>query len=171
MSEPFIAEIRIFTGNFAPRGWMFCHGQLLSIQQYTALFSLVGTTYGGNGTSTFGLPDLRGRTPIGVGTGGGLTQRVLGERSGVESVTLNSTQIPQHTHTLNASSGAPTTNTPSGSLLPTGSSRIYAQGSPSTQLAPSSIGLAGGSQAHENMQPFLALNYIIATQGIFPSRN
>lgn len=171
MTQPFLAEIRIFTGNFAPRGWLFCHGQLLSIAQNTALFALVGTTYGGNGQTTFGIPDLRGRTPIGVGNGPGLTPRVLGEMSGIETVTLNSTQIPQHTHALNASSSAPTTNTPSGSLLPTGSSRIYAQGSPSTQLAPSSIGLAGGSQPHENMQPFLAVNYIIATQGIFPSRN
>ena len=171
MSQPFLAEIRIFTGNFAPRGWLFCHGQLVSIAQNTALFSLVGTTYGGNGQTTFGIPDLRGRTPIGAGNGPALSPRVLGEMSGVETVTLNSTQIPQHTHALNASASAPTTNTPSGNVLPTGSSRIYAQGSPSAQLSPSSIGLAGGSQAHENMQPYLAINYIIATQGIYPSRN
>lgn len=171
MSQPYIGEIRIFAGTYNPRGWAFCYGQLVPIAQNPALYSILGTTYGGNGTSTFGLPDLRGRTPIGAGSGAGLTPRVLGQMSGVESVTLLSTQIPQHTHALNASSGAPTTNAPSGSLLPTGSSRIYAQGSPSTQLAPSSIGVAGGSQPHENMQPFLALTYIIATEGIYPSRN
>lgn len=171
MSEPFIGEIRMFAGNFAPRGWQFCQGQLLSIAQNSALFSILGTTYGGNGMTTFALPDLRGRVPLGPGQGLGLSPRTLGEQGGVETVTLISTQIPAHTHALNASSATPTTADPGGALLPTGASRIYAGGAPSAQLSPTSIGVAGGSQPHQNMQPFLAMNYIIAVEGIYPSRN
>jgi microcystin-dependent protein len=173
MSEPFIGQIVLFAGNFAPRGWAFCNGQLISIATNTALFSILGTTYGGNGTTNFALPDLRGRVPMHAGTGPGLTPRSLGELSGSESVTLLSTQIPVHNHPLVASTATPTTDNPAGALLPVGTSRIYAApGSPGlTAMAPQSVGLAGGSQPHDNLQPFTCLHFIIALEGIFPSRN
>jgi microcystin-dependent protein len=171
MATPFIAQISLFAGTFAPRGWMFCNGQMLSIAQNTALFALIGTTYGGNGQTTFALPDLRGRVPLGTGLGPGLSNYSLGQQSGTETVTLLSTQIPAHNHALQASTAAPSTPTPANASLPTGSSRIYAAGGASQTLNPTSIGSAGGSQPHPNMQPYLALNYIIAVEGIFPSRN
>ncbi|MBK6576074.1 MAG: phage tail protein [Sandaracinaceae bacterium] len=171
MATPFIAQISLFAGTFAPRGWMFCNGQTLPIQQYTALFALIGTTYGGNGQTTFALPDLRGRVPLGTQQGPGLSNYSLGQMSGTETVTLLSTQIPAHNHALQASTAAPSTPTPANASLPTGSSRIYAAGGASQTLNPTSIGNAGGSQPHENMQPYLALNYIIAIEGVFPSRN
>lgn len=171
MSQPFLAEIRIFTGNFAPRGWAFCQGQILSIAQNTALFSLLGTTYGGNGQTTFALPNLAGRVPVGTGTGPGLSTKTLGEAAGAETVTLLATQMPAHTHQLRGSSGAPTTNSPSNALLPTATSRVYNTGSADTGMNAAAVAIQGGSQPHENMQPYLAVNYIIATQGIYPSRN
>ena len=169
MATPFIAEIVMFGGNFAPRGWAFCQGQLLSIAQNTALFSLLGTTYGGNGQTTFALPDLRGRVPIQQGSGPGLTPRVLGEQGGTETVTLQVTQMPAHTHTVSASTAAAGDTVPTGNVLSEGS--IYHAAPGNTTLSPTAIGASGGSQPHNNIQPFLALNFIIATQGIFPSRN
>ena len=171
MATPFIGQITLFAGNFAPRGWAFCQGQLLSIAQNTALFSLLGTTYGGNGQTTFGLPDLRGRVPMGMGQGPGLSLYVQGQMGGVETVTLISTQMPQHTHTLQASSALPTVADPTGAVLPSGYSRIYATGTTGVAMGATSIAAAGGSQPHENRQPYLAMNYIIATEGIYPSRN
>lgn len=171
MASPYLAQISLFAGNFAPRGWMFCNGQTLPIAQYSALFALLGTTYGGNGQTTFQLPDLRGRVPLGNFQGPGLSNYSLGQQGGTETVTLLSTQIPAHNHPLQASTAAPSTPTPANASLPTGSSRIYAAGGASQALNLSSIGNTGGSQPHPNMQPYLALNYIIAVEGLFPSRN
>lgn len=172
MSEPFLGEIIMFGGNFAPRGWAFCSGQLLSIAQNTALFSILGTTYGGNGTTTFALPDLRGRVPIHPGQGPGLSSYVLGEAAGVENVTLLTTQMPAHTHVLtsNASTAAATDTLPTGNFL--ASDNQYTNAS-NTQMNANAVAIAptGGSQPHTNIQPFLCVNFIIALEGIFPSRN
>ena len=176
MTAPFIAEIRMFAGNFAPRTYAFCSGQILPIAQNTALFSLLGTTYGGNGTTNFALPDLRGRAPMHPGSGPGLTQRVLGEVGGENNVTLLTTEMPLHNHSI---SGAVIANsspsaTPASNTLFTNASpnALYGAvlGTP-VNLAPQSIALAGGSQPHNNTQPYLAVTFIIALQGIFPSRN
>ena len=167
MAEPFLGSILLFGGNFAPRGWAFCNGQLLPINQNTALFSLLGTTYGGNGQTTFALPDLRGRTPIHFGQGPGLSNYSEGEMGGAESVTLISTQMPAHQHTQPASNGDEGTNRPNGAVPARGG--VYTPASDGSALAPTTI--AGGNQPHENSAPFLALNYIIALEGIFPSRN
>ena len=169
MSEPFIGEIRAFGFNFAPRGWAFCQGQLLAISANSALFSLLGTTYGGDGRTTFGLPDLRGRVAIGQGTGPGLSARLMGQKAGVESVTLNTNQIPSHRHALLASSESADSNKPEDNEL--GASQIYHSPTTDSTLAASSIGLTGGGQPHENMEPFLVINYSIALTGVFPSRN
>jgi microcystin-dependent protein len=182
MSEPFIGQLMIFAGNFAPRGWATCDGQILSIAHNTALFSLLGTTYGGNGQTTFALPDLRGRVPMHVGTGPGLSSYVLGEVSGVETVTLINTQMPAHNHTvtnvINAAYGpqSPTDN-PSGAV-PAGTGggpTVYNSSSDGTTMNPAmlqtTIGMAGGNQPHENRQPYLVMTFCIALQGIFPSRN
>ncbi len=167
MAEPFLGSILLFAGNFAPQGWAFCNGQILPITQNTALFSLLGTTYGGNGTSTFALPDLRGRVPIHFGQGPGLSSYVEGQVGGAENVTLIATQMPQHQHLQPATNGDEGTNRPNGAVPARGG--VYAASSDGSALAPTSA--AGGNQAHENLQPYLALNFIIALQGIFPSRN
>lgn len=170
MSEPFIGEIRMFGGNFAPRGWELCNGQLLSIAANTALFSILGTTYGGDGRTTFGLPNLQGRVPMHWGNGPGLSMRVPGETGGAETVTLVATQIPAHSHALVAGTGTPTTADPAGAVLPTGSSRIYAPAGGAAAMAAASIGNTGGSQPHTNMQPYQTVTFIIALEGIYPSR-
>ncbi|MFY2556326.1 phage tail protein [Corallococcus terminator] len=173
MSEPFVGEIVMFAGNFAPRGWAFCQGQILPIAQNTALFSLLGTTYGGNGTTTFALPDLRGRYPMQPGQGPGLSPRTLGEQGGAETVTLISTQMPAHNHTLNVSSQQGDTETPIGVVLATDSTATvlnYRAAPIDGTMNPAAIGIAGGNQPHNNMSPFLAINFIIAMEGVFPSR-
>lgn len=169
MSEPFIGEIRIFPYTFAPRGWAFCQGQLLSIAQNTALFALIGVTFGGNGQTTFGLPDIRGRAVIGAGQGPGLSPRTQGEAAGEETVTLLTTQMPMHNH-LVAASSQPTNASRPANAFPSGGG-AYQTASDGTTMNPSMIGAAGGSQPHDNMQPYLAINYCIALEGIFPSRN
>ncbi len=179
MSEPFLGEIRMVGFNFAAKGWALCNGQLLSIAQNTALFSLLGTTYGGDGITTFALPNLQGRLPMHWGNGPGLSGRVIGEMSGSESVTLISTQIPAHNHPLNCTTTGGATDNPTGTLLATSADanlnpiNTYLGGSaaPNAQMAPTSIGLAGGSQPHDNMPPFLCVTFIIALEGIYPSRN
>lgn len=169
MSEPFLGEIRIFPYNFAPRGWAFCQGQILSIAQNTALFSLLGTTYGGNGQTTFALPDLRGRMPLGSGQGPGLSPYDLGQVSGTETVTLTTGQMPSHNHLASSTQAGAGSTRPSGNV-PSGGG-AYAGASDGTRMNPAFIQNTGGSQPHENRQPCLVLNYCIALQGIFPSRN
>jgi len=161
----------MFGGNFAPRGWAFCSGQLMSIAQDTALFALLGTTYGGDGQVTFALPDLRGRFPLGQGTGPGLTPRTVGEAAGSENVTLTQSQIPSHTHAPSASSAAATQTSPQNQVWAVGSPAPYSSGTPAATMHAAAIGSTGGSQPHENMVPFLGVNFIIAVAGIFPSRN
>lgn len=177
--EPFIGEIKIFAGNFAPRGYAFCDGQLLPIVQYTALFSILGTTYGGNGQTNFGLPDLRGRVPIHQGNGIGLTPRLLGEMSGQETVTLTSSQIPNHTHAVSLTAVAAPADSvsPNGNYIaqPVSSTVIkgFSSSNPgaTVNLAQINSQAVGGSQPHNNMQPYSCVNFIIALEGIFPSRN
>jgi microcystin-dependent protein len=177
MSEPFLGEIRMFAGNFAPKGWALCNGQIMSIAQNTALFSLLGTFYGGNGTSTFALPDLRGRLAVNQGQGPGLSLYSIGEQTGTENVTLLSTQMPAHTHLVNASTGAGDLGNPSGAILAapydsTGNAGTgYTKTAANTQMAPNAVGIAGGSQPFSIVQPVLAVTFIIALVGIFPSRN
>ena len=180
MSEPFIAEIRIFAGNFAPRSWAFCDGQLLPIANNTALFSLIGTTYGGDGRTTTALPNLQGRSAMHPGRGPGLTSRRLGEKLGVETVTLLETHIPSHTHTLRASSQKADAFADGGGTP--GNTRVLAKNAAGSayqtntsanlvNLASSVISTTGGSQSHSNIQPYLTLNFIIALQGLYPSRS
>ena len=171
-ADPFIGEIRIFAGTFAPQGWAFCDGQLLAIAQNTALFSLLGTNYGGDGRTTFGLPDLRGRVPMHAGSGPGLTPRYLGQTGGQEHVTLNESQIPAHTHQARASSEAPDTNSPEDAVSAQKvRTHLYNTGLSDVNMGTTAISSTGGSQAHDNMQPYQCLNYIICLQGLFPPRN
>ncbi|HMS41345.1 MAG TPA: tail fiber protein [Pyrinomonadaceae bacterium] len=175
MASPFIAEIRMFAGTFAPRFYAFCDGQIIAISQNTALFSLIGTFYGGNGQTTFGLPNLQGRAPIHTGQGPGLTDRVIGETGGSENVTLLSTQIPQHNHSANALNAAGNQTSPANNTWATVLSGRNAQllygTSANTQMNPNAVGISGGSQPHNNLPPYLVVSFIIALQGIFPSRN
>ena len=173
MSDPFIGQIILVGFNFPPRGYARCEGQILSIAQNTALFSLLGTTYGGNGQTTFALPDLRGRAPIHFGQGPGLSNRSLGEVSGTESVTLTLNQMPTHNHLLNCHSEDGNQGNPNPHVLATSGAAPppYSNQAPDAKMASTSIDPAGGSQPHDNMPPFLALNYCIALEGIFPSRN
>ena len=175
MSEPFIAEVRIFAGNYAPRGWALCDGQLLPIAQNTALFSLIGTTYGGDGRTTTALPNLMGRAPMHPGRGPGLTSRRLGENGGAETVTLSEAQMPSHTHTLGMSSDATDeegTSNPVNALTgeTDASDGIYGPASGLSQMDGQALANVGGSGAHNNMQPFLSMIFIIALQGLYPSR-
>lgn len=169
-----MASMSLFAGNFAPRNWMFANGQILSIAQNTALFSLLGTTYGGNGQTTFALPDLRGRVPIGPGQGPGLTNRELGEQGGAEYRTLSALQMPIHNHALNASTATATSSSPSPggkTLAAIQGAGAYATVAPNTALSGASVGTAGGSQPFDNMPPYTGINYIICAQGIYPSRD
>lgn len=169
MSDPFIGEIRMFGGNFAPLGWAFCDGSLVSIATNTALFALLGTTYGGDGVNTFALPDLRGRIPIHFGQGPGLSFYDLGQRAGSSTVTLTTAQIPVHSHPLQAATGGTRTVAPAGALLAAGEADLFT-GAAVTAQQPGLLG-AGGSQPHANDQPFLCVSFIIALEGIFPPRN
>ena len=173
MSDQFVAEIRIFPFNFPPTGWAFCNGQLMPISQNTALFSLLGTTYGGDGKSTFALPDMQGNAPMQPGQGQGLSLRDLGEMSGVESITLLQSEIPVHTHSLsaNAFQGDKTVPGPTVSLAESQGGNFYVIPTPAlTAMAFQSLAPAGGGLPHNNMQPYLTLNFCIALQGIFPQR-
>ncbi len=172
MSDPFVGEIRMFAGTFAPRSWAFCDGQLLAISGNEALFSLLGTTYGGDGRTTFGLPDLRGRLPIHAGTGPGLTPRQLGAKGGSEQAQVNVNQLPAHTHPMQVSSDVSDTANPGSNVTarPT-SVDLYIEEPPNTDMSGSAITSVGGGQPHDNVMPFLAVNFIIALVGIFPSRN
>lgn len=170
MSQPYVGEIRIFAGNFAPSGWMLCEGQLLPISGNETLFNLIGTTYGGDGVDTFALPDLRGRIPIHVGAGGGATY-TLAQQAGVEEVTLTPTQIPAHTHAFLASTNIADQTSPAGAVVAQPSVAFaYFGATPNTPLAPVSIAGAGGSQPHTNFQPYLCVNFIISLYGLFPTQ-
>lgn len=171
MSEPFLGELKLASFNFAPKGWAFCNGQLLPINQNQALFALLGTIYGGNGTTNFALPNLQGRTPVHAGSSSGV---VLGEVSGSETVTLNLSQLPQHVHAMNGSSDLANASAPGGALpaaKPRGGLNRYGSAGGNTVMAPGSIARVGGNQPHNNMQPYLVMTWLIALQGIFPSRN
>lgn len=170
MSEPFLAEIRAFPFNFAPEGWALCNGQLLPINQNQALYSLLGNTYGGDGVTTFAVPDLRGRAPVHIGNG-----VTLGQSAGEENHTLTTTEMPAHSHAAVGGNQQPT-QTPGGNTWGTvpsaeGGTPLYSSQAPNAQMNPAAIQAAGGGQAHPNMQPFLTLNFCIAVQGIYPSRN
>jgi microcystin-dependent protein len=173
MSEPFIAEIKIFAGNFAPRGYAFCDGQLLPIAQNTALFSLLGTTYGGDGRTTCGIPNLKDRAPIHAGSGPGLTQRRLGYVGGADTVTLNLSQIPSHSHQPHASSQNNNQTSSATHAWGNGNGNtLYRQSATqNTNLSSNAISPVGGNQRHNNMQPYLTLSFIIALQGLYPSRS
>ncbi|MFO1304129.1 MAG: tail fiber protein [Burkholderiales bacterium] len=165
MAQPYVGEIRMFGGNFAPAGWMFCSGQLLPISEYETLFNLIGTTFGGDGQSTFALPDLRGRLPLHQGSG-----FILAETGGVETVTLTVQQIPAHSHPMLASTSIPASSNPADSVTGQSANKLYrAAGGATAQMASGSLSPTGGSQPHENMQPYLCVNFIISMFGIFPS--
>lgn len=173
MSEPFVGEIRMFAGNFAPRSWAFCDGQLLAVSQNDALFSLLGTIYGGDGQTTFGLPDMRGRIPVHAGTGPGLSQRRLGSKGGQESVALSVNHLANHGHELRASTDLAQDAGPQGRLpgrSNPSSLDIYNEIGPFTPLSSEAMTSAGGSQSHTNMQPFTCIHFIIALFGIYPSQ-
>ena len=172
MSSPYVGEIRMFGGNFAPVGWALCQGQLLPISENDVLFNLIGTTYGGDGQSTFNLPDLRGRVPVHQGTGSSGTTYTMGEMAGVETVTLTTQQMPQHNHALTATQTAGTQPNPGGNILSNSQGpQPYLQEGPDGQLNNAAIQPTGGSQPHENMQPYLVVSFCIALMGIFPSQN
>lgn len=179
MGQPYIGEIRMFAGNFAPAGWMLCQGQTLAIAEYDTLFNLIGTTYGGDGQSTFNLPDLQSRVPIHMGTGGGGTY-IQGEAAGTESVTLTTSQIPIHNHTVQVATSGGNQNKPaSNSVLSTEAegvtnrAPVYAAytGTNLVQLAAQTVGMDGGNQPHSNIQPILAINFIISLFGVYPQQS
>ncbi len=171
MSEPFIGEIGVFAGNFAPRGWAFCNGQLLQISSNTALFSILGTTYGGDGRTTFGLPNLQGRFPMHPGNGPGLSSRRMGDTGGVGTVSLTEAQMPSHEHMVQASTGFGNEKEPNDNVPAEADDgeRNYSSATPDAHLEPT--GNAGGSQSHTNVQPYQCVSYIIALIGLYPSRN
>jgi len=171
MSEPFVGEIRMFAGNFAPRGWAFCDGQLLAVSQNDALFSLLGTVYGGDGRTTFGLPDLRGRIPVHVGQGPGLSERRLGSMGGAENVTLTVNQLPSHEHPMQASTEIANQSSPQNNVSGQSPSiDLYIESAPNADLSTNAIQATGGSQPHPNLMPYLCVHFIIALFGIYPSR-
>lgn len=171
MSEPFVGEIRMFAGSFAPRGWAFCDGQLLAVSQNDALFSLLGTVYGGDGRTTFGLPDARGRLPIHAGVGLGLRNRPLGSKGGEESVTVLQSQLPQHTHEFNASTITATATSPTGAALAVGVGvNSLSETVQHTDMASTMFASSGDTRSHSNLMPALCVNFIISLFGIYPSR-
>lgn len=175
MSEPFIAEIRMFGFNFAPMGWAFCNGQILPIQQNSALYAVIGITYGGDGRTTFGLPNLQGSAPLDMGQGTGLTPRVPGQKGGAANVTLTTAQMPTHTHAASAASTAGTVQNPTGNVWALAQAARQPQNLYGTatgaSMSPQAFSAAGGASAHNNLMPYLTLNFCIALEGIFPSRD
>lgn len=171
MANPYVGEIRMFGGNFAPAGWAFCDGRLLPITENDTLFNLIGTTFGGDGQSSFGLPDLRGRVPVHMGAGPSLSNRIIGESGGSETVTLTMAQMAAHSHTMSASTAASSpTAGPNGGVLATSPTQFYGGGAPVVPMDQAAVTPSGGSQPHENMAPFQAVSFIISMFGIFPSQ-
>jgi microcystin-dependent protein len=171
MSSPFVGEIRMFGGSFAPAGWAFCDGQTLPISENDVLFNLIGTTYGGDGQQTFNLPDLRGRLPMHMGTGSGLSPRTIGEMGGVESVTLTTQQIPNHNHAPLAVSGSGNQSTPQNGVWAGAATSLYSSSAPNLAMNNALINGAGGNQPHENLMPYLTISFIISLFGIYPTQN
>ncbi len=172
MSEPFVGEVRLFAGNFAPSGWAFCDGQLVPISENETLFNLIGTTYGGDGQNTFALPDLRGRVPVHQGSNGQSGSYVIGQQGGVETATLTAAQMPQHTHAMLASTTAASSVHAAADVLGSSATmNLYGAGAPNMAMDPNAISQLGGGQPHENMPPYVALNYIVSFFGVFPSQN
>jgi microcystin-dependent protein len=169
MAQPYVGEIRMFGGNFAPAGWAFCNGSLLPISEYDTLFNLIGTTYGGDGQNTFAVPDLRGRLPVHMGQGPGLSNYVIGQAAGVEAVTLTQNQIPQHNHLMGVSSSAATASSPQSNMLANATANLYLRDVTTDTMNNSSVGIGGGSQPHSNIMPYLCVSFIISLFGIFPS--
>ncbi len=175
-SQPYIGEIAMFAGSFAPTGWALCNGQLLSIADNSALFTIIGTTYGGNGQTTFALPDLRSRAPVHAGQGPGLSNRIQGEMAGTETTAITLNQLPAHSHavTLNASTGPANTSSPASAAMAVADDALYASAAPGATLSANSLALGnnpGGGQPHDNTQPYLTINFIISLYGVFPSQN
>ncbi|MEM6795288.1 MAG: tail fiber protein [Acidobacteriota bacterium] len=170
MSEPFLAEVRIIAFNFAPRGWAFCDGQILPINQNQSLYSLLGTTYGGDGRTSFGLPDLRGRVPMHIGASNGTAHRE-GQKSGEETHTLSIAEMPNHQHSAAVTAAVATSDEPVGELPARAAENIYGAAAALRQMGSGTVANVGGGQAHNNMQPYLAINFAIALRGLFPSRN
>jgi microcystin-dependent protein len=172
MSNPYIGEIRMFGGSFAPAGWALCQGQLMPISENDALFNLIGTTYGGDGQETFGIPDLQGRAPMHMGQGPGLSQNYqIGQIAGTESITLTAAQIPTHNHAVLASTNPATATVATDSITAsTNQLKIYTESAVSKQFAPGALSVVGGNQPHENMQPFLVISFILSLFGVFPSQ-
>jgi microcystin-dependent protein len=170
MAQPYVGEIRMFGGNFAPNGWLFCSGQALPISENEVLFQLIGTTYGGDGEETFALPNLQSRVPLHMGTGPSGTTYVIGEMAGTEQQTLTTQQIPVHNHALLGSTALPTEEQPEGNVTGQTEAALYGSQAPLANLAPSAVSPAGGSQPHDNMQPYTVINYIISLFGVFPSQ-
>lgn len=173
MGEPFVGEIRMFGGNFAPAGWAFCQGQLMAIAENDTLFTLIGTTYGGDGQSTFGIPDLQGRAPMHAGQGPGISQTYqLGEKAGVETVTLTTNQLPIHNHSFLASISAPSSTDPTNQVIAQSSQiHMFTEDVTNKQMNPNALTQVGGSQPHENIQPYLCISFIISLFGVFPTQN
>jgi microcystin-dependent protein len=171
MATPYIGEIRMMANNFPPVGWARCNGSLMSISEYETLFMLIGTTYGGDGITTFALPDLRGRLPIHQGTGPGLSTRTIGQAFGTESVTLNTNHIPQHTHALLLSNAAANTSSPASSVVGNASANLYIRDTITDTMNVNSLTSSGGNQPHENRMPSLTVNFVISLFGVFPSPN
>jgi len=170
LGSPYVGEIRIFAGNFAPVGWMLCQGQLLPISEYETLFNLIGTTYGGDGQSTFALPNLQSRLPVHQGTSSFGTTYIIGQVAGAETVTLSTPQIPAHSHALGVSSSQGNAPGPAGGVSAASTLDQYATAAPSLAFSPNALSNAGGSQPHDNMSPFLVVNFIISLFGIYPSQ-
>lgn len=166
MASPYVGEIRMFGGNFAPAGWAFCSGQLLPISENDVLFNLIGTTYGGDGQETFALPNLQSRVPMHVGNG-----TTIGEAAGTETVTLTTQQMPQHTHVLAAGGGGANSTDPTNNVVAKPSKNLYRPGPASVAMDPTAVTVAGGNQPHDNMQPYVGINFIISLYGIYPSPN
>ena len=166
MSQPYVGEIRLFGGNFAPVNWMFCNGQLLAISEYDVLFNLIGTTYGGDGQNTFALPDLRSRVPVHTGSG-----FIIGQMSGTETVTLSVSQMPAHTHTAQATSNGGTSNNPAGNVWANWPGSQFSDQGTQSAMNANAIGFVGGNQPHDNLMPYLSLNFIISLFGVYPSQS